>query len=183
MQKQGFQRHGGRENDAHGAPDWMAATISTETYRKRSEQAQWPERLPRVVAADDAAVSLQRTASGRSAPAAAELHVQGARAVERAGTFRGAEVTRVADARTLRPAEDRLGVRERLAQEDHSAVGRGGDVLFHVGARRGARPAPEGKARAASERSWALPVWQTVARMSRGCIKGNARPRGRGREV
>jgi ABC-type branched-subunit amino acid transport system substrate-binding protein len=100
----------------------LAAT--TQTYLTGVAQAQWPPGYRAFVAAAMRQYGLATDGLRmQAAPPAADCLLQWARAVGRAGTFRGADVTSAWQTLDLPAAETALGVRERLAPADHSAVG------------------------------------------------------------
>jgi len=94
-----------------------------QAYLTSAPQAQWPPAYrafvgesARLYGVGVEGMQLQAT------PAAADCLLQWSRAVQAAGTFRGAQVARAWESLDLSASETALGVRERLTTGDHNSV-------------------------------------------------------------
>jgi branched-chain amino acid transport system substrate-binding protein len=101
----------------------LTFTSTIETYLSDVPQARWPPAYRDFVTKAQARFGL--AANGveiKAVPAAADCIVQWAKAVQAANGFDGTAVAKAWESLDVPAAESVLGVRERLAADDHDAV-------------------------------------------------------------
>jgi branched-chain amino acid transport system substrate-binding protein len=126
--------------DVGGDPALSAVLVATNrAYLTAGPDTAWPPAYKAFVGT--AAREYGTATNGvelQADPVAADCVLQWSRAVRRAGTFRGTEVTRAWEGLYLTSSDTALGVTERPTAADHTAVGPDG-VFVYTWSRDGVR--------------------------------------------